>query len=249
MIVALVLSVFSLIAIGAWFDTLADSFAVTSDAVEAVDSTITVVDDALEVLDETLTGVDGVFESTDRTLSEVSAVVLSSGTLLQDEIPGQIDALQSAMEGLIGTANVVDGVLSAISIISFVGVDYDPAVPLDDALADVNQRLGDVGDSLSGYSADLFSVAVSLNRLGEDLGGVGDSLGSLRSQVGESRQLISQYQEAAGSARELIDDAVGRLSGQAWLVRVLAVLLFLSLIPVFGLMWWIGRGLRAEQIA
>ena len=233
--------VFAALAIGPWVRTATDSFDVLSGALEAIDSTVEVVDESLVVFTETLVGVDGVFSETDATLAEVSTVVLATGGLLQEDIPGQIDSIQSAMDGLIDTANIVDGVLGALS---FVGVDYDPAVPLDEALIDVNDQLGDLGDSLSGFAADLFSLTVSVNRLNDEVGEVGATLSGLSGQVEDSRGLIAEYQETATTARVVIDSASDRLTAQVWLIRLLGVGLLLALVPLFSLLWWTGRSAR-----
>lgn len=235
---ALVAAVFFAIGIGPWFQTLSDSFDVTAEGLRAVDSTLQVVDESLVVVTDTLAGIDGVFGATASALEEVGAVVLSSGTLLQTEIPLQLDAIEAAMDGLIDTANVVDGVLGALS---FVGVDYNPEVPLDRALEDVSVQLGELRDSLSGYSANLFTLTVSLNRLEEEVTLVAGTMAELQGQVDATRELIAGYRVTAGDAEAVIADASDRLSGQVWLVRIIGVLLLLLLVPVFSGMWWAGR--------
>ena len=237
-VTALVASVFFAFGVGSWFQTLSDSFDVTAEGLRAVDSTLEVVDESLVVVTDTLAGIDGVFDSTASALDEVGAVVLSSGTLLQTEIPLQLDAIETAMDGLIDTANVVDGVLGALS---FVGVDYNPEVPLDRALEDVSVQLGELRESLSGYSANLFSLTVSLNRLDEEVTLVAGTMAGLQGQVDSTRELIAGYRVTAGDAGVVIADASARLSGQVWLVRIIGVLLLLLLVPVFGVLWWAGR--------
>jgi hypothetical protein len=224
--------------IGPWFQTLSDSFDVTAEGLQAVDSTLEVVDESLVVVSDTLAGIDGVFGATASALEEVGTVVLSSGTLLQTEIPLQLDAIDAAMDGLIDTANVVDGILGALS---FVGVDYNPEVPLDQALEDVNVQLGDLRESLSGYSANLFSLTGSLNRLEEEVTLVAGSMAGLQGQVDATRGLIAGYRVTAGDAEAVIADASARLSGQVWLARIIGVLLLLLLVPVFSALWWAGR--------
>ncbi len=236
--IALLASVFFAFGIGPWFQTLSDSFDVTAEGLRAVDSTLEVVDESLLVVTDTLAGIDGVFGATASALDEVGLVVLSTGTLLQTEIPRQLDAIETAMDGLIDTANVVDGVLGALS---FVGVDYNPEVPLDRALEDVSVQLGELRESLSGYSANLFSLTVSLNRLEDEVTLVAGTMTGLQEQVEATRDLIAGYRVTAGDAEAVITNASERLSGQVWLVRIIGVLLLLLLVPVFSALWWAGR--------
>lgn len=237
-VTALVASVFFAFGIGPWFQTLSDSFDVTAEGLRAVDSTLEVVDESLVVVTDTLAGIDGVFGATASALDEVGAVVLSTGTLLQSDIPGQLDAIDAAMDGLIDTANVVDGVLGALS---FVGVDYNPEVPLDQALEDVSAQLSELRDSLSGYSGNLFSLTVSLNRLEDEVTLVAGTMTGLQDQVAATRELIAGYRVTAGDAEAVISGASERLSGQVWLVRIVGFLLLLLLVPVFSALWWAGR--------
>lgn len=242
MVAAGLAALFFLFAVGSWVQTLEDSLNVTDRALDAADQTIEVVDEALLVLSDTLSGVDGVFAQTESTLDDVSVVILSTGALLNTEIPRQIDAIQSAMEGLIGTANVVDGILSALS---FVGVDYDPAVPLDDALIAVNDQLGDLSSSFAGDAGRLFSLAVSMNRLTDEVVAVGGSMSDLDTQIADSRRLVVDYESAASEARALITSASDRLKGQVWPMRILGFLILTALGVGFSLVWWVGRSYRA----
>lgn len=228
-------------AVGPWVQTLSDSFEVTSDALDVIDTTIEIVDDALVVFSETLVGVDGVFEQTQATMGETSRVVLATAGLLTDDVPGQIDSIQAAMDGLIDTANIVDGILGALS---FVGVDYNPEVPLDEALIGVNRQLGELGTSLTDSAADLFSMTVSINRLNDEVALVGESLVGLEEQIGQSRLLIAEYQTTAGQAQTVVTEAAERLSSQVWILRLLGVGLLLALVVGFSAIWWVGRSYR-----
>ncbi len=230
------------LAVGPWFAALGDSLAVSARALDAVDQTVEVIDESLIIFEETLVGVDGVFEETESSLGEVSAVVLSTATLLSEDIPEQVAAIQAAMDGLIDTANVVDGILGALS---FVGVDYNPAVPLDEALVDVNTQLGELGATFSDNAEDLFSLTVSLNRLNEEIASTGDSLAGLTGQLEESRLLIAEYQLTSGEAQLLLEEASERLAGQVWVIRILGVVLLLFLGIALSAVWWLGRSFRS----
>lgn len=243
MVAAALGSLLFAVTVGSWFQTLSQSFEVTSQALDAADRTVVVIEDALDVVALTLVDVDGVFSQTEETLGDVSLVILSTATLLNDEIPSQIEAIQGAMEGLIGTANVVDGILSALA---FAGIDYDPEVPLDDALVAVNDELGQLSESFAGDAANLFSLTVSVNRLTDEISVVGDSLADLDGQIGESRGLVGEYREATAEARAVIDDASERLAGQIWPVRVLGLVLLVALSAGFSLLWWTGRSYRIQ---
>lgn len=243
--VSLVAALWFAFAVGPWLRSVVDSLEVTRSALESVEATLGVVDDSLVIFSETLDGVDDVFSETEATLRDAALVTLTTGTLLQEEIPGQIDSLQAAMDGLIDTAGVVDGILSALS---FVGVDYDPEVPLDDALADVNVRLGALGESLGSSSGDLFSLTVTVNRLGDRVVAVGESLAGFEEQIEASRQLIADYREASRGAGEVIEDASDRLAGQVWVVRALGMAVLILLVPVFALVWWVGRNSQPGSV-
>lgn len=232
------------LAISPWVGTLSDTLEISTQAIEAVDSTVEVIDEALVVLSDTLTDVDGVFIQTEKTLNDLTTVVLSTATLLNREIPAQVDAIQSAMDGLIDTANVVDGILGALS---FIGVDYDPEVPLDEALIDVNEQLGELADSLSDDADQLVSMTVSIGRLNDEITETADSLKGLEVQIEESRRLIAGYRSTTGEAQLVVGRASERLIGQIWMMRVLGVALLLVLGVAFSVVWWVGRSLAIRS--
>lgn len=230
--------------LGGWGDSFRRSLEVTSRAVSTVNNTLTVVDDAFSVVDTTVDTVDGSLSNISQTLLAVDNASTTLQVLLTEDLPADITAIRSAMGGLIGTAGVVDGILSALAV---VGLPYDPDVPLDEALTAVDQRLGDLPDRFGELSDDLGRASSGMVPLAEDVDMLRSDLIELRIQLGVSSRLVREYADAASEADQVVADALDRVDGGLWLPRLLALVLGLTLATVHWRLYLEGRALRPER--
>lgn len=206
----------------------------TSAATRSIDLGVEVlatVADTADILDRTFGDVSDSLRSVQRTLTD-SAVTLTQvakvtgdlGDLVGRDVPDSIDAIRSTMPSLISTAGVVDATMRALS---FVGVDYDREVPLDEALTALDQRLAEIPADLRGQEPVLDSVANSLSQFGGDTLTIGDELAGIRARLTESEVLLDEYTAAAGEASVLLTELRDEIEWQGrtgrWLVVLLSV--------------------------
>jgi hypothetical protein len=102
----------------------------------------------LPSLSHFVSDVRGTIDAADVSLSELSDVTLrleqgtrdaavaidGAGRMVGGDVASSLEAVETALPGLIEAASVIDGTLQTLSVF---GVGYDPAVPFDDAFADL----------------------------------------------------------------------------------------------------------------
>ena len=204
----------------------------TSAAVQSIDLGIDVlgtVGDTAGILDRTFSDVADSLRSVQRTvgdsavtLTQVAKVTGDLGDLVATDVPDSIEAVRATMPSLISTAGVVD---TAMRALSFVGVDYDREVPLDEALTALDAELATIPLELRSQEPVLRQVAESLSDFSSDTLVIGNDLAGIRARLTESDVLLDEYTEAADEASELLVSLRNDVERQGSLGKWIVVLL------------------------
>lgn len=213
-----------------------------SDTVGAVDEAVATLDAGLDVAADSLRDVQGSAADAALTLTQISAVTRDLGELIGQEVPASIDAVRAAMPPLVDTARVVDRTMRALSL---VGVDYDPAVPLDEALTEVDRRLADIPRNLRGRDRVIGGVADGLAGLGTQTLVSAEQMASVRSEIADASRRLDTLRGVGDRTRALIGSTTwtveaGARRAQALVVLAAILALFVLSVPVvFG--WAVVR--------
>ncbi len=113
-----------------------------------------------------------------QTMSDMQPLLESTTTVVSEDVPANIEAVQSTIPNIAQVAGVIDGVLRRLSTFGIsqtipipfnpitlefdLGIDYAPEEPFD-------QSIWELGDSLEGMPEELRSLKGDLNVLTEDL--------------------------------------------------------------------------------
>jgi methyl-accepting chemotaxis protein len=236
--VGLVGSFVLVLGVNQWVTSIDQTLVIAGQAVSAADQTIQIVEDALGVVGDVMASAGGLTDQTSVTLREVTSMTASIIKLMDDDLPRQIGAVRTAMDGLTDTAGIVDGILTAGAIF---GLDYHPAVPLDDALREVDRELAGLPVIFEGEADRLFDVAASIVDLNTEVDALSTDIGRLAVEIGDAQTLIASYRSAATDASEVVAEASNSLRSQAWVLRILVFLGGLALAVLGSRLWWVGK--------
>ncbi|MGH8875661.1 MAG: hypothetical protein ACRDVM_10485 [Acidimicrobiia bacterium] len=150
---------------------------------------------------------------------------------------------EAAMPALISTAGVVDSTMRALSL---VGVDYQAEVPLDDALVEVRDRLGEIPDRLRAQAEPLARAGADLVGLADSAEAVSDELTDLHVRLLDAGLLLERYSLAADRAEDVLETVRSQVLAQARLAKLLVaglgVVLALGQTVPLAAGWWLLRG-------
>lgn len=224
--------------LGNLFASFDEALEVSSEAVAAGAATIEVVDDSLKIVGDLLGSARVIGDEAEAALLNLASVTGSVVRLLEEDLPAQIDSVVVAMDGLIQTASVVDGVLTTLS---FVGVDYDPEVPLDEALIELEDSLLELKPVLAAEASRLENAETATTDLALAVGEFDFTLAQMELEVEQTGQITFRYQDLAAEAKRVIDDASVDLTTQRTLLTVLIVAASLVGAVLSSRLWWVGR--------
>lgn len=177
-------------------------------------------------------------------LTQLGLVLTDSAELLGSQVPDTLDAINASFPAMVDTARVIDTTMQALS---FLGVDYSPAVPLDESLEAVSDDLAPLSENLRAQSGPLTAAAAEIESVGRAVDSVGESVNSITDELSGSRDLVVRYQTAAADATELVSEVTTSFNGQVLLARILLMALGVALLILMTIPVVIGR--KAMEVA
>lgn len=227
---ALVAALF--LGVGGWIVTdgmMAGSAATIRSAADAVDDAAVATEAAavsVANLRTVVEEIENAARSGGRTLGTIQQLLTDISDQATEDVALSLESTVDAMPGIIKTGLVIDRTLSALSLL---GVDYDPAVPLDTALESVRVSLAPLPDEIRQQSRLLDEAAQDLARIAESSGNLAASLLEIRIDLLEAEDIVRDaaldVEETSTRFDELADDFDTYGAWLPWLVAAAAVAL------------------------
>ncbi|MFP4073964.1 MAG: hypothetical protein ACLFVZ_07980 [Actinomycetota bacterium] len=219
-IASLVVGVVGWILAGRLVATVDDVIGPTSGIVGDLAESIEASEVLFERTTEAIESIETASRSTVRTLTSLGTVLEETA---EDAGEGVADSLETAVEtlpGLISTGNVIDNTMRALS---FVGVDYDPDVPLDESLADLEASLAPLPDQIRDQVALLEDVQTDLEDIADDGRELSAVLLEARLDMMAAERVLRSAKANATAAAERIDEIEAGVDTYDTLARVVVV--------------------------
>lgn len=237
---SLVALVIALVLVESLFTDLSASVRVSQSAVSAISETVQVMDDSVSQVDESLDAASASLVSV-ATAAEIATDGLSDVALfLEEDLPADIDAILTSMPAAIQTAAAIDTTLGALS---FFGVDYNPDEPFDQSLLRVQGALAGMPDELRAQSQTIRALIPAVSELGVQTGRLAAAIDEIEADLDEIQTLVGSYRVTVEEAQTSIEETESSLENNAWLLRLLLVILTLGGVAVGAALISLGRGI------
>ena len=239
-VAGVVVAGFAWVVLGTAADASIRSLELASDVVLSVEGTVESVDGVLDDVSDGLRTTQQSMADASVTLTQLSVLTSNLSDLVGEDIPASLDSVRSSLAPIRATAGLLDGTLTALS---FVGVDYDPEVPLDEAIDDLDARLAEIPQRLRDQAPLIDSAAESLSGFGGDTLTIAQDLSDLRTRLSEASFTFGSYRQTVAEADALLADVESAVGSRLTVLRVAIVVLGLGLattqtVPIaFG--WWL----------
>lgn len=259
----LALSVAALLWGWRWLDqtsaNLENNLARLHDDLGIIQNVLLETTDVITATAETLTTIQGTTYDLTLTVIELRPLIDQTSLVVTQQVPNALDGVQMAMPTLIETAAAVDSTLRLLSAVNLtvpnplgddwrldLGVDYQPTVPLDQAIADLSSQLDGLPAELRAMEAGLAATDENLLLLSEDLGMFYDDLGQIHNQLVEiSPGMLALAASLAELQTSLVDGQAGVptafASIKGWFAAIV-VLIGLSQAPLAFMGCWLAQG-------
>ncbi len=205
---SLLVSLFSLIQIWTIRQPLADAAVVGIDLfAETLDTTsdaLRVVSDSLQSASDTVTTVERTTLSVAETMSTTRTTVGSFANLMGKDLPTSIDATRTALQSAQSSAVVIDNVLTMLSRVPLINIQYNPDVPLDVALGNVANSLDNLPPTFSTIERDLNTTGDSLDQVVTSLNELPKMTQQMQRNIADAHKVVARYQSEVDGLQKLI---------------------------------------------
>lgn len=226
---------------------LDQSLAIGESASGSVIETIDVAERLIDSLDQGLDTVGATLAAVESTLDDTSGVAASTASL-SATLPESFDDIDAALSTVESLSGAIDAALSGLSRVPF-GPDYDPAVPLPEAVGNLRDAFAPIGDDLRAISTELQSFADGSDEVGTQIETVRSDLAETRSALAASSGLLDDYRATAQEAGLLAstsrdDTARGFALARLGLLLLAAFVIVSQYIP-----WWLAGTWEARVVS
>lgn len=234
--------------VGRWLHTLPvhDTLTAAADALDALGSDLEAADETLAAIEDGLGTLAEAAGSASVELARTEPLLAETRRVVTEDVPDSLQAVQSTMPALIDVAAAVDDTMRLLSILP--NVNYDPEVPLDEALGGVADSIADLPLQLQAQRATLLQAERTLVTLSGDIVETADGLDTIRAAVADTRPAIAAntatIREAATTLRAA--DAEIHLGAGVVLLAIAAA----ALVLLEGAAAWLGlQALRGQLLS
>ena len=219
-----------------------DSLRIASETVDDIDTALHL---ASSTLDEAGVAISGLYDTTldvSRTLSSTRTTVDEMAGLAEDDLPRSIEASLMALDGLEESAAVIDRLLRSLQ--EFGIGQYNPAVPLDEAVAQaqsgltvVPSSLRTMGDGLRETSAGLDDVQQGILEMGNHVLGLRENVDDADVAVDDFRTTLRELRSRLQSLQQNVDRPIRTVAWGATLLLIWVAVTQLAIIR-WGVSLW-----------
>lgn len=178
-------------------DLFAETLDTTSDALK-------VTSESLQSASDTVTTIERTSLSVAQTMSTTRTTVGSFANLMGEDLPTSIDATRTALKSAQSSAVVVDNVMTTLSRIPLINIQYNPAVPLDVALGDVAKSLDNLPPTFSTIERNLNTTGDSLDQVVTNLNELPKTTQQVQRNIADAQIVVTRYQSEVDGLQKLI---------------------------------------------
>jgi peptidoglycan hydrolase CwlO-like protein len=165
-----------------------------SDTLSTTEDGLDVIEGALENTATIVNSLEEAILSIAQSVHDSSLVVDSVAELIGEDIQTTIDNTQVSIDSAQASAQVIDNILSTLSRIPLINLEYQPEVPLHEALNDISITLEDLPDSLSTVEDKLKTTSDNLTDFETQVLDLLENIELVRGNISEAQDVVNEYQ-------------------------------------------------------
>jgi methyl-accepting chemotaxis protein len=229
-IIGIIFSLLALIALWTYRPNV-DSFAkenirLLEVALDTTQAGLVLAADSLESSILSLNTLETTVEATARSIDDTAPMIDTFVFLAREDLPNAVNSAQLSLVVAQDSAEIIDGVLSALSSIPFVPRDlYNPPVPLHVALGQVYESMENLPEALNTMEESLNLTGQNLEVIQADINQMAEDIHDIKLSMAEAKSVLNDYQELVSQFRIRVDRVVQDVD--QWIDSAYLILTFL----------------------
>lgn len=231
---------------------LVESLDLTASTLNATGTGLDNVSDSLEKTAASLVLLERTSDTSVATISETMLLLETADDVIATQLPDTIAAVQDSLATAEQGAGLIDDVLRVVSRIPFISdVDYNPAVPLDQSIADISDSLSEIPKTLGSTSTQLESTRRNLLIFQDRFPELAEQLNAIEDNLLAMQDVVATYRRSLDRLVNLVEDAQqqapGWLRTAAWVLTLLLFFVAFSLTGPLLYGWQFYQQVQRKQ--
>lgn len=165
-----------------------------------------------------------------QTMQSTTSFMDSAGSFVGEDLINTITNTQTALNSAQASAAVIDNILSSISKVPFIGLNYDPKTPLNTALGEVTSSLDPVQKSLKDFQTNLTDAQANMQVVSDQLSGLEKKIATINQNLAQAQVTINNYRSEVNSIKLSVANAKANLA--TWVTAIAGIMTLIILLVV-----------------
>jgi hypothetical protein len=198
-------------------------------------------DEGLAVIDQVVKNVytstlylDEATNAITLTIQSTNQFIDSAGTFVGEDLITTITNTQTALDSAQASAKIIDNILTTMSRIPLIGINYNPTLPLNTALGAVSTSLDPLQGTLKNFQSNLTTTRTNMQLLNRQISVLDKNIMQINKNLRQAQATIDNYRSQLSSLLSWSESAKTNLptwiTTTTWILTI--IILWLVIIQI-----------------
>jgi hypothetical protein len=203
-----------------------ENMEVAHQTLDTTQAGLLLAESSLESSIASITTLETTIAATAKSIDDTAPMIDTFVILSAKDLPEAVSSAQLSLLAAQDSAEIIDGLLSALSSIPFVPKDlYNPPVPLHVALGQVYDSVENLPAALETMEASLASTGKNLEVIQEDINLMASDIHQINLSMTEAQTVLTDYQDLVTDLQMRLDQLEQNMD--SWIQATYGLLTFL----------------------
>ena len=162
-------------------------------------------------------------------INQTRPMLLSAGAIVTVDVANSLDQVQATIPTLAQLAGNVDKTLNFLSNVNILGyglgIDYNPAVPLDQSITAIGNSLNGIPDKLRSISTSIIATDQALDTTVTNLNTIGSNLHDINASFSQFSGLFGKYLQNTTAIKQRLLVTQNELHNDLQFIKMILLIL------------------------
>lgn len=244
-----------------------DVLAITVDSMDTVSATLEQTKATIAEANKAVETAASLTKNLSTTVTNTGPVMESMTKVVSEDVPNNIEAIQTAIPNVASVAGVVDNAMTRLSNFGIsreipipfnpitlefdLGIDYEPEEPFDESILALGDSLEGMPEELRALQGDLERLTSDMENVSADILAASDNLTAVNEQVALFIPLVDDYLRIIDQIGNSLTQSQAQIMAQLDTIKtvVIVAMVFLALTQLAPLVigWELVTGQRSGK--
>jgi methyl-accepting chemotaxis protein len=219
-----------------------ENMSVFRQTLDTTQAGLFLAESSLESAIASFTTLEATIAATAKSIDDTAPMIDTFVSLTGEDLPTTVSSAQLSLLAAQDSAEIIDGLLSALASIPFVPRDlYNPPVPLHIALGQVYDSVEYLPQALQTMETSLVSTGKNMEVIQADINLIAADIHEINLSMVEAQTVLNDYQELVADLQLRLDRVDQNLDG--WVQATYGLLTFLLVLLALTQLGLLAQGI------